>query len=67
MHLRERNWAASQNWSSASDVPNQQLQELIPRSVHVRIPSARAGSVSARETTVKNEMPVYFLPVLIET
>lgn len=57
MHLHERNWAASQNLSSERDVPNQKLRELTPQLVHIRIPSSRVGSVSARETTVKNEMP----------
>lgn len=34
MHLYERNWATSQNLSSASYVPN---QELIPELMHLRI------------------------------
>lgn len=37
MHLYERNWATSQNLSSASYVPNQEQQELIPELMCVRI------------------------------
>lgn len=37
MHLDERNWATSQNWSSTSCVPNQEQQELIPELMSVKI------------------------------